>query len=238
MAMNGVDSVETIVITNRKASLNQLVLNSIRNAEVIFFAGGDQCNYVSFFRLNGIQRAVRAVYERGGAIGGTSAGQMIQSEFVYDACTGSTTSAQALADPYTASISFTYDFFRWSHLSATISDSHFSQRDRMGRLMSFLARQVKDGYSNAALGIAVNERTSVVVDVNGIATVMGNGNGRAYFVLADHMPEVCQRGVPLTYSDFKIWRVDQGQTFNLRDRPTTGFYTVSVNNGEIVGNPY
>ena len=55
----------------------------------------------------------------------------------------------------------------------------------------------------------MNEVTSLEVDKNGLATVMGDGP--AYFVLADHAPEVCQAGVPLTYSNFKIWKVPRGR---------------------------
>jgi cyanophycinase-like exopeptidase len=78
--------------------------------------------------------------------------------------------------------------------------------------------------------------TSVVVDKNGLATVMGDGP--AYFVLADHAPEVCQPGVPLTYSNFKIWKVPAGGTFDLKNRPTTGYYLRSVTNGVINADPY
>ena len=238
MAMNGVDSVETLVITSRRDALNQTVTATIANAEVIFVAGGDQCDYVRLFTKNGIERAIKSVYAKGGAIGGTSAGLAIQGEYTYDACTGSVTSAQALSNPYHSSISFTYDLFKWRDLQFTVADPHFFQRDRMGRLFTFLARQLIDRNATSALGIAVNESTSVVVDSSGIATVMGNGNGQAYFVLADHPPEMCNAGAPLTYSNFKIWKVSQGSSFNLRNRPTTGFYTVSVNNGTIQGSPY
>ncbi len=238
MAMNGVDSVETLVITARRDALNPTVTATIANAEVIFIAGGDQCDYVRLFTKNGIERAIKSVYSKGGAIGGTSAGLAIQGEFTYDACTGSVTSAQALSNPYHPSISFTYDLFRWRDLELTVAEPHFFQRDRMGRLFAFIARQLSDGQVNSALGIAVNESTSVVIDSAGVATVMGNGNGQAYFVLADHSPEMCSPGVPLTYSNFKIWRVSEGSTFDLRNRPTTGFYTVSVTNGTIQGSPY
>ena len=238
MAMNGVDSVETLVITSRRDALNPTVTATIANAEVIFIAGGDQCDYIRLFTRNGIERAIKSVYAKGGAIGGTSAGLAIQGEYTYDACTGSVTSPQALANPYHASISFTYDLFRWRDLEFTVTDPHFFQRDRMGRLFTFLARQLSDRQVNSVLGIAVNESTSVVVDKSGLATVMGNGSGQAYFILADHPPEMCIAGVPLTYSNFKIWKVSQGSTFDLRNRPTPGFYSVSVNNGTIQGSPY
>lgn len=236
LAMNGVDSVESIVVTSRRDASNAALSTTIRNAEVIFFAGGDQCNYVSYFKGTPVETAVESVYGRGGAIGGTSAGLAIQGEYVYDACTASAVSADALADPFHRSLTFTYNFFNWNDMPTVITDSHFQQRDRMGRLMAFLARQIRDGRTATAWGLGVNEVTSVVVDQTGLATVMGSGN--AYFVLADHPPEVCESGRPLTYSNFKIWRVAPGQTFNLRNRPTSGFYTVSVTNGVLSGNPY
>ena len=106
----------------------------------------------------------------------------------------------------------------------------------MGRTLAFLARQIQDGRTDSALAVAVNERTSLAVDRNGIATVMGEGP--AYFILADHLPEVCQPKTPLTFSDYKIWRVDAGGRFNLRNRPTQGYYLRSVENGAITENPY
>jgi cyanophycinase len=235
-AMNGVDSVETLVITSARDSNTVAVEDTVRKAEVIFFAGGDQCNYVKYFKGTRVETAVEDVYSRGGGVGGTSAGTAIQGEFTYDGCTGSVTSAEALSNPYHRRVSFTYDFFHWANLQGTITDSHFAQRDRMGRTMAFIARQIQDGRAASVLGVAVNEVTSVVVDRNGLATVMGDGP--AYFVLGDHAPEVCVAGMPLTYSNFKIWRVPSGGTFDLRNRPTSGYYLRSVNNGVISSDPY
>ena len=235
-AMNGVDSIETLVITDRRDALKSAVVAAIQNAEVIFFAGGDQCNYVKNFKGTAIERAVKSVYRRGGSIGGTSAGLAIQSEFVFDGCQGSTISAEALANPYHSTISFTYNFFAWNNLQTTLTETHFAHRDRMGRLLAFLARQIKDGRSATAFGIAVNEATSIVVDENGLARVLGSG--AAYFILADHAPETCIAGQPLTFSNFKIWKVSPNQTFDLQNRPTTGFYPISVTNGVLSANPY
>jgi cyanophycinase-like exopeptidase len=235
-AMNGVDSVETLVITSARDSNTAAVEATVRAAEVVFFAGGDQCDYVKNFKGTLVETAVEAVYARGGGVGGTSAGLAIQGEFTYDACAGSITSSQALLDPFNRAITFTYDFFNWANMGGVITDQHLVPRDRMGRTMVFLARQIRDGRASSALGMAVNEATSVVVDKNGLATVMGDGP--AYFVLADHPPEVCQPRTPLTYSNFKIWKVPAGGTFDLANRPTTGFYLISVTNGALSGDPY
>lgn len=235
LAMNGVDSVETLVITNRQDANRADIVDTVRKAEVIFFAGGDQCEYTRNFKRTGIETAVESVYARGGGIGGTSAGTMIQSDFVYNACSDAVETNDALEDPY-KDISFTYDLFKWANLKGTVADTHFDKRDRMGRTMTFVARQIRDGIADNALGIAVDEQTSVVVDKNGLARVMGKGP--AYFVLADHLPEVCEPQTPLTFSNYKIWRVDSGGTFDLKNRPTTGYYLRSINKGRIDSDPY
>ena len=170
------------------------------------------------------------------ARGCTGAGLAIQGEFVYDACVASATSVDVLANPYHRSATFTRGFFNWPFMSDTLTDSHFVARDRMGRLMGFLARQIQDGYATTALGVAVDEETSVVVDKNGMAKVMGNGTD--YFVLADHTPEQCVAKRPMSFSDYRIWKVGPGQTFDLAKRPELGAYTISVNNGVLSGNPY
>jgi cyanophycinase-like exopeptidase len=235
-AMNGVDSVETLVITSPSDSNRTNVRLAVERAEVVFFAGGDQCDYVRNFEGTAVETAVESVYARGGGVGGTSAGLAIQGEYVYDACTGSVTSGQALANPYHGNISFTYGFFAWDDLQHTIGDTHLVARDRMGRTMAFLARQIQDGVTAEALAVAVDEATSVVVDADGLATVMGDGP--AYFVLADHAPETCRPGTPLSYSDYKIWKRLPGETFDLANRPVTGYYLRSVIDGVLSANPY
>jgi cyanophycinase-like exopeptidase len=234
-AMNGVDSVETLVVTQAADSNKPDVVATVQNAEVVFFAGGDQCDYVKVFRGTGVEAAVQSVYARGGGVGGTSAGEAIMGDYAYDGCNGSVTSSQALSDPFDRRITFTNDFFDWPNLGGTITDSHFVTRDRMGRTMAFLARLVKGG-APSVLAIAVNEATSVDVNAAGLATVIGSGP--AYFVLADHVPEVCNAKTPLTYSGYKIWKVNGGGTFNLANRPSTGYYVRSVTNGAIDADPY
>ena len=235
-AMNGVDSVESLVITKASEANSAAVVSTVSNAEVVFFAGGDQCNYVKLFKGGALEAAVESVYARGGSIGGTSAGMAIQGEFIFDGCNGSATSTEILANPFHRRASFTYDYFSWNDMGDVLTEQHLVTRDRMGRLFGFLARQIQDGKTPSALGVAADEVTSIVVDSSGLATVYGEGN--AYFVLADHFPEVCQPRTPLTYSGYKMWRRSPGQTFDLRNRPTTPDYTIDVTGGVLSGSPY
>jgi cyanophycinase len=236
-SMKGVNYVETLIIGSKQEANRTDIFDKIRKADVIFFAGGDQCQYIRNWKNTKLEIAVKSVYDRGGGIGGTSAGAMIQSEYVYDscACEESIETPDALADPY-QKITFTYNFFQWKYLRGTIIDTHFDRRKRMGRIMTFIARQIQDGVSKSVLGIAVSEETSVVIDKYGLAKVVGRG--AAYFVLGDHLPEVCQPRQPLTFYDYKIWRVRSGDTFDLKNIPTRGYYLRSVKRGKFTSDPY
>jgi cyanophycinase len=236
--MKGVDSVETFVIGSREDADRADVVNRIRQAEVIFFAGGNQCSYARNFKRTKLEEAVKSVYARGGGIGGTSAGAVLQSEFVYNACLQgkeNITSNDALRDPY-ADISFTDSLFQWANLKSTVIDTHFDTDDRMGRLMAFVARQIRDGMADKALGIGISEATSLVVDKNGLAQVMGEGP--VYFVLGDRLPDVCEPGQSLSFSNFKIWKVNSDRTFDLTNQPTTGYYLRNVERGRLSADPY
>jgi cyanophycinase len=235
--MNGVDSVETLVIKDRADSDSAAVVKTVADAEVVFFAGGDQCNYVRYFKGTGLGRAVERVHARGGGVGGTSAGLAIMGDVTYDACSGgSATSAESLRDPYNKDVTFTYDFFDWPVLRGVITDTHFVERDRMGRTLVFVARQLRDARYRRITALAVERETSVVADRRGRARVMGKGP--VYLVLGDHAPEVCEPGRPLTYSNYKLWKLASGATLDLKHLPTAGFYTVSVREGKIIEDPY
>lgn len=240
LALDGVNSVETLVITSPADANAPDVEATLRQAEVVFFAGGNQCHYVTNFKGSKVEEAIKALVARGGAVGGTSAGCAIMGSKVFDACQinprADFTSAQALSDPYNPQISFSNGFFTWAPLSQVITDTHFVPRERMGRTMSFLARLNQDAPGQKHLGIAVNEKTSLVIDKAGLGQVMGEGP--VFMVLADHPPEACLPGQPLTYTDFKIWRLEPGMTFDLAHRPEAGYYTRSVVKGVLSADPY
>jgi cyanophycinase len=236
LAMKGVDSVETLVISDRKDAELKDVEERIKNAEVVFFAGGDQCNYVKYFKGTPVETAVESVMKRGGGIGGTSAGEAILGDATYDACTGSTTGAEGLSDPYHESISFTYDFLHLPNMKDTITDQHLVERDRIGRTFAFLARQIQDKKFKKIWAVAIDRETSLALNKYGLGTIMGKGP--AYFILADHAPEVCKPKEPLTFSNFKIWKRNTGETFDLKHRPDKGYYLRSVTKGILDKNPY
>ncbi|MER5308498.1 pre-peptidase C-terminal domain-containing protein [Streptomyces sp. NPDC002773] len=235
--LTGVNSCTTWTLTTAADGNNSQVNTDVRNAEFVYFAGGDQCRYAAW-KGTPLEASVESVVAKGGGSGGGSAGHHINSPVVYDACNGSVTSGEALANPYDRYISFTTGMFQWANYGGVVNDSHFVTRDRMGRTMAFLARAVKDGLTpgGAAWGVGVEEGGgSLFIDRDGRATQYGKD---AYVVLADHQPEQAVDRKPLTYSGFKIWRLTPGATFDFKNRPTCGYYLRSVTNGVPDANLY
>lgn len=236
VGLAGVNSCTTLTLTAAGDGNNSQVNTDIRNAEFVYFAGGDQCRYANW-KGTSLQASVQSVIAKGGGVGGGSAGHHINSDVVYDACTGSVLSSEALADPYDSYISFTTGMFRWPNYANTINDSHFVARDRMGRLMAFVARSIKDGLvsGGSAWGVGVEEGASLFIDAAGKATLSGPS---AYVVLGDHQPERASAGQSLSFSNFKIWKLANGQTYDFANRPTCGYYLRSVTNGVADANLY
>jgi cyanophycinase len=233
MAMNGVDSVLTMVITDRETSSRRDVVDAVRNAEVVYFAGGDQCNYIRWIKGTPVAEAVKKVYRRGGAIGGTSAGLAIQGEIAYDACPSqSAKSAEVLADPHHVDVSLSRGFFSWPPMRGVITDTHFQQRDRLGRLLTFLARSYK---GRPLRGLGVSEGTTVLVDRHGAATVMGEG---PVHLIRGDAPSHVERGQPLEYRGLRIWRLESGETFHMQKWPAKTPKTIDVVDGKLSADPY
>ncbi|MGK7948292.1 MAG: hypothetical protein AB4368_05670 [Xenococcaceae cyanobacterium] len=103
-----------------------------------------------------------------------------------------------------------------------------------------MARLLRDGITDRVLAIGIDEGTSLAIDRQGIAQVMTDDEKNSvYFILGDHQPEVCEPQTPLSFSDYKIWRVRDGETFDLQNIPTTGYYEVSVDRERMSpSNPY
>lgn len=229
-----VNSVETLVIPSSSAANDVYVEQQIRNAEAIFIAGGNQANYVNFWKNTKVDSAINYLINiKKVPIGGTSAGMAILGQNYYSALGSSITSSQALANPFNANLTLGFDdFFKHKTLRNTITDTHFDNPDRRGRLVTFLARMaVQNGTPQFA--IACDEYTAVCIEENGIAKVYGGFpayDDNAYFIstnceVANNTPEVCIANTPLTWNKsnqaLKVYRVKGNTTasnsFNLNN---------------------
>src|SRR5438309_11794437 len=68
------NSVATLIIPNLAAASDPFVISIIQNAEALWIAGGDQSNYINFWKGTPVQTEINAALTRGVPIGGTSDG--------------------------------------------------------------------------------------------------------------------------------------------------------------------
>ncbi|ANH82721.1 hypothetical protein A8C56_18630 [Niabella ginsenosidivorans] len=200
--LGAVNSVETLLINSRELADNDAIARIIRNAEMLFIAGGDQSKYREYWKGTKTEAAINYLLnEKKTPVGGTSAGCAILGNLYYSGETGGVTSEEALNNPYNVNITlYNSDFIQSGQLKNVITDQHFLTRSREGRTMTFLGRIMKD-WSVAAKGIAVDERTAVCIDKEGTAKIFGSS--KAYFLLTDSSkkPEQFQVGQKVTWSD-------------------------------------
>lgn len=242
-AMGGVSSVETIIIPSREAASDPFVIARIQGAEALFIAGGDQSDYVKFWKGTPVQTAIEALASRNIPIGGTSAGMSVMSKFAFAALNGTITSAAALANPYDKAVTLERDFLTLRDLGGLVVDPHLVERDRMGRLLTFMARIVNDGWASSVHGLGVDVETALLVE-DGNATRVGAGS--VYFLRTVGLPEVCKARTPLTYRnittqrlsgsagfDMRNWASYQGGTVNYSISAVKGVLTSSQPGGSI-----
>jgi cyanophycinase len=238
------NSVATVVIPDRAAAEDPFVAKAIDQASAVFISGGDQSNYINFWQGTLVQAALNAAIKRGVPIGGTSAGLAVLGEWAYTAqgdkpkdpnLDGKT----AMADPYGPRITLSHNFLEIPILQGIITDTHFAKRNRMGRLLVFLARlNEPDGKPMPPpgliiRGIGVEQGAAVLLEPDGKATVVGKGC--TYFVDAAHASGVAlERNEPLTYGDFDVQKVAPGKAFNLKTWSGDAMqYKLSVKAGKI-----
>ena len=234
------DSVETLIVDSRAAAFDPYVVATVRNAEALFIAGGDQANYVRYWKGTPLEDAIHFVAAKPAPIGGTSAGMAILGEFSYSAMTpDSLTSATALADPYAPDVTLERDFLDLPGLRGLLTDQHLQERDRVGRTVTLLARLLHDGWTTEARAIAADRETSVHIDpVTRTAEVFATADHPtpyAYFMSANRAPERCEPGQPLTFSQIEVYRLAPGGRFDLAAWQGEGglAYELSVESGVL-----
>ncbi len=228
---NRPNSVETMLLNSAAKADTAYAEWVIDTAEFIFMAGGDQSDYVNYWAGNKTGAALARAWARGAVIGGTSAGMAVMGQFIYDpdnvtAATGTS----AIANPYNSGVLISDRLFPAPILNNIITDTHFRQRDRMGRPMAFLARLRQDSRSTAPVAICSDERTALCIDGTGLGTVYGTNN---VYVLRESPATTRDQvasGQPLIYKNVQRAKLAAGQTIKLPTLETTvGWMPLSVN---------
>jgi cyanophycinase len=122
----------------------------LEQATAVWFSGGDQSRVTAAYLGTAVETALRGVLERGGVIGGTSAGAALMSRVMITGGQGK------------ASVGTGFDF-----LPGAVVDQHALRRNRINRLLGVLAEHPE------LAGVAIDEATALVVR-RGRWQVVGN----------------------------------------------------------------
>ena len=157
-------SVVTLLLPDGRGGDDPGVLCRVGHAEAVWIAGGDQWDYLGRWG----RAVLHSVASKAGrhAVGGTSAGAMILGGGAFSARTGAVGSAEALSDPLALQTTVVTATPTQPELERMLIDTHFTQRDREGRLLVFLAILGAMSESNpakATYGVGIDERAALVI---------------------------------------------------------------------------
>jgi cyanophycinase len=219
-----VASAETIVFHNRQASSDPRVIAALRGADGIFLAGGDQAHYINYWKDTPVQEALNAHVQANRPIGGSSAGLAVLGHYSYTSLDGGSMESKiALADPFNSGMTLESDFLHYRWLEDVITDTHFSARHRLGRLISFVARLNQNeptgqGMPAKVFGIGVDEKTALLIQADGMARLAAGSAGSAWIVLPQKSASVLVKDQPLSIEDLRLVRVDSSGSIDLKTR--------------------
>ena len=241
--IKGVASVETFVFTGRAAATDPKILARLRKADGIFIAGGDQSRYVRYWRGTPVAEILDAHVAGGKPIAGTSAGLAMLGEKLYGAMDdGSITSAEALADPFGHANTIEGDFLHLTLLKGIITDTHFKERNRLGRLFAFVAKaQVgRAADQPALLGLGIDDSAALAVEPDGSGRIYDTApTGGGWLVDGAGLRNLNERG-PLDAPRVKVTGIQAGSVIHLPsgrvDNPAF-VRTYAARAGEVVEVP-
>jgi cyanophycin synthetase len=199
----GVTDVRVVDVSRRKDAFDEDSLRAIERATAVFFTGGDQLHVTSLLGGTPMQEVLFRKYAGGFVLGGTSAGAAMMSNTMI-------IRGDSNRNPRFGAIDIApgMDF-----VPNTIIDTHFSQRGRLGRLLTAVAHYPQD------LGLGIDENTALVVtdsqfEVIGENSVtVADGGGITYTTLPD-----IEQNQSLSLHGVKVHVLAAGQRFDLSKR--------------------
>lgn len=199
----GVEEVKILDTKDREDADRSESLELLRWATGVYFTGGDQARITACLKDTEFDRLIHERYNQGLVVGGTSAGAAMMPEMMIVKGDGET-------NPRVEVVHMDRGM---GFLPGLVLDQHFSQRGRIGRLLSALAQQP------VVLGLGIDENTAIVVNGD-VFEVIGEGavtivdvanitHSNLHKLLPDEALALC---------DAKLHILPSGYRFNLKTR--------------------
>lgn len=200
----GVKNIKRLDVNNRKDAFDTENAKLVREADLLFFTGGDQLRITSILGGTPIYDALKELCCNGGLIAGTSAGASVMSDTMI-------VTGEDDESPRKCTLKMSPGL---GLLKNIIVDQHFAQRGRIGRLLTGIAQNPE------VLGIGIDEDTAIIVSDSGIVEVIGSG--AVYFIdgssiLYSNVSEQHAEDV-LSMFNVKLHVLKEGNRFNLIEK--------------------
>ncbi|GCE14826.1 cyanophycinase [Tengunoibacter tsumagoiensis] len=195
---------------------SQTVVNQINSMTGFFFGGGDQSRLITCFYSSGrtdspALAAIRAKYNNGAVISGSSAGTEVQSTPMvtggesYDGLAyGSHT---YVSTTYPDDLSYDpqggFNFFQYG-----LVDAHYSQRGRQGRMIRLLSD------TSTTMGYGVDEDTALVVVNADTSSAQLQVLGTGGVTIVDLSHATVGSGSDFTLTGARLSYLTPGDTYN------------------------
>lgn len=216
----GANHVEAVVAETRDEANDPSIADKLKDADVIFFRGGDQAEYYNNWKGTLLEKNIKSIDKNGGAIGGTSAGAMSLAGYAL-AGGQELGSKDVLMDAKTKMLddvnggsSIHNDFL--NIVPDAIIETHYGERARLGRTVGAHAKASEDFKRKDLLSIAVSEQTGIAIS-NGKAQVYGNGTVE-FIQQTPETKSIRQSGSPLIYTDLRNDVLTEGWVFDMKTK--------------------
>jgi len=148
--------------TKREEVESKEYLETLAKAKGVWFGGGRQWHFVDAYEGTKFEQALKGVLERGGVIGGSSAGATILGDYL---CRGSPLgNTQMMTPGYEKGFAF---------LPGVGIDQHFSQRKRFADMEAFCKAKPE------FVGVGIDEATALIATPKG-GEALGPGKVHLY----------------------------------------------------------
>jgi len=214
----GAKDARHVIISNPQIANHPQTYRHIVEADGIFIEGGHQRHYVENLAGTLAKKALIDAYYGGKIISGTSAGAMILSEISSVSKNGRVHPEDLFHNPFLQSISIQDHFL--SLLPNTLIDTHFSERSRLPRLITLMARYWKEK-KRKIIGIGIDEETVLSIDSDMKASVIGNGT--VTFLIPDASTQIrYEFPKPPEITNVKIHQLVAGNRFDFNTNEVIG----------------
>lgn len=222
----GASSAVNMRINSRTLADQQSTFDELITARAIFIKGGDQWNYINYWKGTKTEQAIVHVFNNGGVIGGTSAGAAVLGDLDFSAQNGSAYPRECLMNPFISKIALEDNFL--DLVPNVLFDSHFIERGRFGRLIPFM---VKSRFINSKdiTGVGIDGRTAICIDKNRIGKVMGGGAVSVFY--GDQETVWKKNGNAYTVENLKCDQLVAGWEFDFNTN-SIAFYPPSAKDAD------